>query len=125
MSDSEHNDLLKAIHDLALQIAIVKQKQEDNHADNKNDIRILYDKMLKVDALPCLTHMEKLRQYDVHIAEGQAYRRILVGLIFTLILSAAGVAVAWGQLQERVIQNERQNKQAWDRCCEKEYVKNI
>ena len=116
MSDNEHKDLLQAIHGLALQIAIVKQKQEDNHADNKNDIRILYDKMLKVDALPCLTHVEKLRQYDVHVAEGHAYRRVLVGLIFTLVVSATGAAVAWGQLQQRV--------QSLEYCCEQDAHKN-
>ena len=125
MGENEYKDLLRAIHDIALQVAIVKQKQEDNHTDNKNDIRILYDKVLKFDSLPCQSHVEKLKNYEAHIAEGQAYRKVILGLVSTFILSVAGVAVAWGALQERVMQHEEYSKKVWEHCCAEKIKKDL
>jgi hypothetical protein len=112
MSADEHKDLIQAIHELALQIAIVKQKQDDNHNENKSIIKILSDKMSK---LPCDTHIEKLKQYEKHMADGMAWRGIVVAIIIAMV-GYIYSAVAWsGGISTSV----ERNKQEIDHCCKK------
>ena len=103
MSDGEHQSLLVEIHNIALQLAVIKQKQEDNHADNKNDIRILYDKVSVIDKLPCAVHLEKFSHFEKHYKDGQVWRTSLVGLGIVVLTSIVSFGVSWGALQERVI----------------------
>jgi hypothetical protein len=89
------DDMMKEIHAITLNLAIIKQKQEDNHEDNKADIKILFDKVQKLDDLPCEGHKEKFRSYD-------KTKDLLHGTMASVVLCAVGFAVAWGTLKTTV-----------------------
>ena len=106
----EHGVILKELHSLAIQVTEMQTTQTLNHADNKQDIAVLFKQTDKLNHLPCEKHIEKFRAYD-------NFRKALIGTICTVVIAIVGFAVAWGALKERVGQHEIYSKRAWENCC--------
>ena len=122
MSDAEQK-LLKEIHKVALQVEMVKTRQTENHKENKADIKVLFEKVSKLDDLPCAAHVEKFVTYDKHTDEGDAWRKSIsdkVGnsllTVFTLCIA---VGIAWGVLHTKVSTHLDYSAKEMEQCCGK------
>ena len=113
--NGEHGKILAEIHAIALQIAVMKERQELNHQENKTDIGISFEKLevveRRVNLLPCSAHVEKFSQYD-------NTRKVLVGTIFGCVVAIVSFAVAWGSMQTRVGEHLRNSEQILEKCCD-------
>jgi len=103
MSADEHEEIVKEMHNIALQVAMVKTKQEDNHLENKAIIKMLVD---KVTTLPCSSHIEKFRQLDEIQADRKGWQKIIVTHTVAIVLSLVGALYFFGALVNRVEANE-------------------
>ena len=105
--NGEHGKIIDAIHLVALQLEMVKTKQEANHNSNKEQIERI---LAKVNRLPCEAHIEKFEGYDIT-------RKVLVGTIFGVVCCVVAFAVAWGSLNNDVENHHIQADKMWEKCC--------
>ena len=49
-----------AVQCLQVQMAQIQTKQEERHAENKQDLKIIFKKLTRLDNLPCAVHIEKM-----------------------------------------------------------------
>ena len=105
--NGEHGKIIDAIHLVALQVEMIKTKQEANHASNKEQIdRIL----VRVSKFPCDKHIEKFEGYDIA-------KKVFIGTIFGIICCAVAFAVAWGGLNTSVQTHQIQAMKKFEVCC--------
>jgi hypothetical protein len=104
--------------------------EETLHEQLKNidsKVTLVWDKLEKVEmdvmsvklrlaAMPCEVHKEKMKGFDMHIENGKIWRTGILG-VATLAIS---LAVSWGVLQQRVDTAEK----ALEYCCDEKFIKN-
>ena len=116
----EHKEIMEVINATALQVAVMKEKQENNHLENRCDIKILFNEVKEMkENLPCKIHIEKFKAMDKHMQEGLQWRRMVIGLFVTVLLSAILFSVTWGGILNKVDFQAEENRKIWSHCCEK------
>jgi len=92
--------IYKAVNEVKTDVEVLAKQQTLNHTENKGDIEVLFDKIGKVDLLPCAVHVEKFRTYDKSLAIGSTWKVALVIVFLGLIIEAVAFAVSWGRIVE-------------------------
>lgn len=65
-------------------IVEIETKQEERHIENKEDLRVIFKKLGKLDKLPCEVHIERMKWFKASILG-------LWGVMAASIIGAAGV----------------------------------
>ena len=93
-------DMKTDVHKQSVAITSLQTQQKLNHAENKGDIEVLFEKIEKVDLLPCAVHVEKFRAYDKHIETNMTWKIALVLAFIGIIVEGFVFASSWGKIQE-------------------------
>lgn len=87
-------------------IVEIQVRQEERHVENKRDFKVVFEKLQKLENLPCATHIEKMKGYDSHIKEYPIRQRWAIGLYISLLVTIVGALMHfsynWGQLEQKV-----------------------
>ena len=98
--NGEHGAIIEEIHKVALQITKLTERQTNNHAENSKKIATLFDKVTKLDGLPCDAHRTDMSNIKAHIAESIAYRRAILVSFVGLLGLVMHAMFQWGRVAE-------------------------
>lgn len=88
--------LYEMVADLNVTVATIQTKQEENHMENREDIKAIFEKL---NIMPCQAHVEKFKHYDRHLETSLHWRIMIVGTFLGLVCQLFYFAFAWGQMK--------------------------